>query len=113
LYRLDQGSAYRELTQREMSNSPSNALLGNHVRDTAESACELRGDSSLTTDLDGLEWTQRYICDELCRGTGCQVDGSLESARVFLADQVAVEDLEILVSSILKSSLGLLQLQSV
>jgi hypothetical protein len=93
-----------------MSNSPSNALLSNHVRDTAESACDLRGNGSLTADLDRLKWTQRYICDELCRGTGCQVDSSLEPVRVFLANQVAVEDLEVLVSSILESSLGLLQL---
>jgi hypothetical protein len=91
-----------------MSNSPSNALLGNYVRDTAESTCDLRGNGSLAADLDSLEWAQRYICDEFCRGTGCQVDTSLEPARVFLADQVAVEDLEVLVSSILESSLGLL-----
>lgn len=69
-----------------MSNSPSNALLGNNARDTTESTCNLRRNSSLTADLDRLEWTQRDICDELRRSTSCQVDGSLEPARIFLAD---------------------------
>lgn len=69
-----------------MSNSPSNALLGNNARDTAESACNLRRNGGLTAHLDRLEWTQRDICDQLCRSTSCQVDGSLEPARVFLAD---------------------------
>lgn len=69
-----------------MSNSPSNALLGNNARDTAESTCNLRRNGSLAADLDRLEWTQRDICDQLCRSTGCQVDGGLEPARIFLTD---------------------------
>jgi hypothetical protein len=90
-----------------VSYSPSDAFLSNDTRNAAESTCNLGRNGSLTTDLDRLKWAQRNIGDELRRGTGRQVDGSLETVRILLADEVAVKDLEELVSSILETSLGL------
>lgn len=49
---------------------PRHALLGDHGRNTAESALEIGWHGRLHAHLDGLEGTQSYVGDELSRGTG-------------------------------------------
>lgn len=49
---------------------PGHALLGDHGRNTTESALELGWHGRLHAHLDRLEGTQSYVGDELSRGTG-------------------------------------------
>ena len=63
-------------------------------------------DGCLHANLDGFEWAESEISNEFSRSGGSQVDGCLVLGSVFRTDNVTIELLEILISSIFESSLG-------
>jgi hypothetical protein len=91
-------------------DSPGHAFLGDHGRDTAEGAFNIRWDGCLHAHFDGLEGAQSYVGDELSRRTGSQVNGGLPFESIFLTDKVTVELLEELVAAVLECSLGLVRI---
>ena len=92
-----------------MCNLPCHSLLGNDGRDTAEGAPNIWRDGCLHADFDGFKGAESYVGNQLRRGTGHQVDRSLVFACTFLTDKVAVEFLEVLVSTVLECTLSLLE----
>lgn len=56
-------------------------------------------------DLDGFEWTEGKIGDELGGGTSCQVDRRLVLVGILSADEIGVEFLEEFIPSVFEGSL--------
>lgn len=61
----------------------------------------------MNANFDGFERAQTDICDELGRSACGKVEGRLVFLRGFLASQVGIEFLEVLVAAILEASLDL------
>jgi hypothetical protein len=86
---------------------PSCAFFGNHSRDAAKRSGGKRWNRGLHSDLDSLKRAERNVRYKLRRRTGSQVNRRPPFVSDFLANEVAIELLEKLVSAVFECTLCL------
>ena len=86
---------------------PGYTLLGDDRGNTAECASEIRRNGGLHAHLDRLEWAEGDVGDQFGGSTGGQIERGFPFGGILLSNEIAVELLEVLVSTIFECSLGL------
>jgi hypothetical protein len=86
---------------------PGYTLLGDDRGNAAECASEIRRNGSLHAHLDRFEWAESDVGNQFGGSTGGQIKRGFPFGGILLSDEITVELLKVLVSTILECSLGL------
>lgn len=86
---------------------PCPAFFASNIGNSAEGSSVRGGNASLHSHLNRLEWTECNIRNKFSGSTGGQVHGSLPARGPFFSDKVAVELLEVFITTVFECTLGL------